>query len=66
MGMNSQFTQPLTQAQNTKPRKVAKIKASQCMETQAYPDFKFNHMFSMLVVEPSLCGKNILCGTTIN
>jgi len=28
-----------------------------CLETRAYPEFKFNHMFSMLVVGPSQCGK---------
>ena len=60
MGMNPQFTQPLTQAQSTKPRKVAKIEASQCLQTKSYPDFMFNHMFSMLVVGPSQCGKHTL------
>ena len=58
MGMNPQPQQP-SQPQGTKPkpRKVAKIEANRCMETKAYPDFKFNHMFSMLVVGPSQCGK---------
>ena len=59
MGMNPQFTDHPIQAQGTKPkpRKVAKIEPSQCLETTVYPDFKFNHMFSMLVVGPSQCGK---------
>lgn len=45
------------QCTGQKLRKVAKIEASQCLETTSYPDFKFNHMFSMLVVGPSQCGK---------
>ena len=59
MGMNSQLTQQPSQSQCTsqKTRKIAKIKVSQFLETKAYPDFKFNHMFSMLVVGPSQCGK---------
>ena len=28
-----------------------------CMETQPYPEFKFQHMFSMMVVGPSQSGK---------
>ena len=58
MSMNPQPQQP-SQPQGTKPkpRKVAKIEANRCMETKAYPDFKFNHMFSMLVVGSSQCGK---------
>ena len=59
MCMNPQLTQQPSQSQCTsqKTRKVAKIEASQCLETKPYPDFKLNHMFSMLVVEPSKCGK---------
>ena len=58
MGMNPQPQQP-SQPQHTKqkPQKVAKIEANRCMEKKAYPDFKFHHMFSMLVVGPSQCGK---------
>ena len=54
-----QFTQQSSQPQSTKPtpRKVAKIETSQCLETKSYPDFKFNDMFSMLVVGPRQCGK---------
>ena len=59
MGMNRQLTQQPSQSQCTsqKTRELAKIEASQCLETKPYPDFKFNHMFSMLVVGPSQCGK---------
>ena len=58
MSMNPQPQQP-SQPQGTKPkpRKVAKIESNRCMETKAYPDFKFNHMFSMLVVGSSQRGK---------
>ena len=37
--------------------KVAKTQASHCLETKAYSEFQFNHMFSMLVVGPTQCGK---------
>ena len=37
--------------------KVIKLPTSQCLETQPYPEFKFHHMFSMLVVGPTQCGK---------
>ena len=59
MEMNPQFTQQPSQPQSTKPKsqKVAKIETSQCLETKSYPDFKLNHMFSMLVVGSSQCGK---------
>ena len=59
LGMNPQFTDHPSQPQSIKPKsqKVAKIETSQCLETKPYPDFKFNHMFSMLVVGPSQCGK---------
>ena len=57
--MNPQLTQQPSQSQCTsqKTRKVAKIEASHCFETKPYPDLKLNHMFSMLVVGPSQCGK---------
>lgn len=55
VGMNSQPSQ--LQGTKAKTRKVAKIEASQCLETKAYLDFKFNHMFSMIVVGPGQCGK---------
>ena len=51
--------QPVRQALKTKPkqRKVTQLQTTNCLETSPYPDFKFNHMFSMLVVGPSQCGK---------
>lgn len=30
---------------------------SDVLETEAYPDFKFQHKFSLLVVGPTQCGK---------
>ena len=50
---------PVRQSLTTEPkqRQVAKIQVTDCLETTPYPDFKFNHMFSMLVVGPSQCGK---------
>ena len=33
------------------------LKTVNCLETQAYPEFKFQHMFSMMVVGPSQSGK---------
>ena len=56
-GMGQQF--PLEAPQNMKPKqsKTAKIQTVNCLETQAYPEFMFQHMFSMLVVGPSQSGK---------
>ena len=50
---------PVRQALKTEPkqRKVTKLETANCLETSPYPEFKFNHMFSMLVVGPSQCGK---------
>ena len=50
---------PLRQALKTEPkqRKVTKLQTTNCFETSPYPDYKFNHMFSMLVVGPTQCGK---------
>ena len=45
------------QCTGQKLRKVAKIEASQCLETTSYPDFKFNHMFSMLVIAIKVINK---------
>ena len=50
----------MQQTQTSTPRKVEKPSArvpNRCLETRPYSDFKFNHMFSMLVVGPSQCGK---------
>ena len=59
MSMNPQPTQQPSQPQCTKqqPRQVAKIQTRDCLKTTPYLDFKFNHMFSMLVMGPSQCGK---------
>ena len=60
MGLNPPFTQPQAQTLTSTPRKVEKPSArvpNRCLETRPYSDFKFNHMFSMLVVGPSQCGK---------
>ena len=57
-GVHQTSTQQTTQS--SKPRKVEKPPtrvSNRCLETKSYPDFKFNHMFSMLVVGPSQCGK---------
>ena len=39
------------------PPMVEKVVPNPCVEAVPYPDFTFNHMFSMLVVGPSQCGK---------
>ena len=58
MTMNPQLQQPSGhQGTKQQPRKVAKIEARTCLQMTPYPDFKFNHMFSMLVVGPTQCGK---------
>lgn len=58
MNMNPQLQQPSRhQGIKQQPRKIAKIEASPCLQMTPYPDFKFNHMFSMLVVGPTQCGK---------
>ena len=58
MSMNPQLQQPSGhQGTKQQPRKVAKIEARPCLQMTPYPDFKFNHMFSMLVVGPTQCGK---------
>ena len=52
MSMNCTLPQPTNQ--RIKPQKT---KVNVCLETKPYPEFEFNHMFSMLVVGPSQCGK---------
>ena len=54
--------QPVRQALKAKPkkRKVTKLQTANCLETSPYRDFKFNHMFSTLVVGPSQSGKHLL------
>ena len=51
--------QPIRQALKTEPKqpKVTKLQTANCLETNPYADFKFNHMFSMHMVEPSQSGK---------
>ena len=51
--------QPVRQALKTEPkqRKVIKLQTANCLETSPYSDFKFNLMFSTLVVGPSQSGK---------
>ena len=39
------------------PPMVEKAVPNPCVKAVPYPDFTFNHMFSMLVVGPSQCGK---------
>lgn len=48
---------PVRQSLTTeqKQRQVTKLQTTACLETTPYPDFKFNHMFSMLVVGPTHC-----------
>ena len=60
----SMFQPSKAMSQPTKPRmkqsdspRMKQRKANVCLDTKAYPEFKFNHMFSMLVVGPSQCGK---------
>ena len=50
---------PLDVPRSMKPKqpKTTRVQAVNCLETQAYPEFMFQHMFSMLVVGPSQCGK---------
>ena len=67
--MNSQLLPPsiensttiqtpnLSQSMKPKQPKVAKLPTTNCLETQPYPEFKFNHMFSMVIVGPTQCGK---------
>ena len=50
---------PSIKLQQQPPLK-AKTQASHCLETKAYSEFQFNHMFSMLVVGPPSVEKRIL------
>ena len=47
---------PIPKISKVKPPKTVRV-PSNCLETRPYPNFKFNHMFSMLVVGQSQCGK---------
>ena len=67
--MNSQLLPPsiensttiqtpnLSQSMKPKQPKVAKLPTTNCLETQPYLEFKFNHMFSMVIVGPAQSGK---------
>ena len=39
------------------PTSRSALNPGPCLEPQPYPEFKFQHMFSMMVVGPSQCGK---------
>ena len=39
------------------PMQSKAVHTSQCLETKSYPEFKFHHTCSMLVVGPTQCGK---------
>ena len=49
--------QPLSSRQQPVVEKPSTRVLNRCLETRPHEDFKFNHMFSMLVVGPSQCGK---------
>ena len=56
--MNAPFPLPnMSQSMKPKQSKPGKVQTSQCLEKQPYPEFKFHHTFSMLVVGPTQCGK---------
>ena len=61
LGMSPQLHQqlPMETTQNRIPKqpKTTKVQSVNCLETQAFPEFMFQHMFSMLVVGPSQSGK---------
>lgn len=52
-----QIPNNLPQSRIPKQSKTTKVQSLDCLETQSYPEFKFQDMFSMLVVGPSQCGK---------
>ena len=43
--------------QSIKPKPSKPDQTSSCLETKPYPEFKFHHTFSMIVVGPTQCGK---------
>ena len=55
MSMNPSL--PISQSIKPKQSKPVKVQTSQCLETKPYPEFKFHHTCSMLVVGPTQCGK---------
>ena len=56
LSTGQQFPLEVPQSMKPKQTKTAKVQAVNCLETQAYPEFMFQHMFSMLVVGPSQSG----------
>ena len=56
-GMGEQLPTESSKSRSSKPSKTTKVQTADCLETQAYPEFMFQHMFSMLVVGPSQCRK---------
>ena len=53
--MNPPF--PTDVPQSLKPKQSKPDSTSQCLKTKPYPEFKFHHTCSMLVVGPTQCGK---------
>ena len=56
-GMEPQLTNDSSHCRIQNRTKAIKVQSMDCLETQSYPEFLFQHMFSMLVVGPSQCGK---------
>ena len=48
---------PPSQCRVVGPPSKCLLKTVNCLETRDYPEFKFQHMFSMMVVGPSQSGK---------
>ena len=57
MSMNQPQQTTKTRVKQPESTRMKQPKTKVCLETKAYPEFKFNHMFSMLVVGPSQSGK---------
>ena len=55
--MSLQLAMESPQSKIPKQPKTTTVQQVNCLETQAYPEFMFQHMFSMLVVGPSQSGK---------
>ena len=53
-GISPPQPQPLS---SVRQQPMVEKAPNRCLEAVPYPDFAFNHMFSMLVVGPSQCGK---------
>ena len=55
--MTPQLPTEVPQSMKSKQSKPVKVQTSQGLETKPYPEFKFHHTCSMLVVGPTQCGK---------